>query len=382
MYPINDKQIDYILSDIRARGVEMEDLQLNLLDHICCIIEQNLESDGNFEDFYHKTIPKFFKHELWEIEEETIRLLIFKHYYTMKKIMIISGAFSAFTTFTGALFKVMHWPGASILLILGLTAMSFLFLPLMFTLKMKEKQNRKDKFILGAGSVVAVTLALTAMFKIMHWPGASIMVYATLGLLLLLFLPVFFISGVKDPNTKVSTIVTSVLILAGTGLMLVMVKGGPSLTLSKATVNQMRNENATLQEVKSFISQATLDKNIEGTYTKFMNSAENLKNAIARSISGVDFDTYLMDDENIVPSALTYSQLDNFRETQEFVEATVAFESKAGISLYSYDKNIGFNAPNRGAEIDYSLMLQPHVKDLISFIGNLQTKATLSLLKK
>ena len=88
MYSINDEQIDYILNDIRRRGVEMEDLQYNLLDHICCIIEQNLESGGNFEDFYNKTIPKFFKHELWEIEEETILLLTYKNYYTMKKAMI------------------------------------------------------------------------------------------------------------------------------------------------------------------------------------------------------------------------------------------------------------------------------------------------------
>jgi hypothetical protein len=44
MYCINDKQIDYILSDIRARGVEMEDLQYNLLDHICCLISQILQT--------------------------------------------------------------------------------------------------------------------------------------------------------------------------------------------------------------------------------------------------------------------------------------------------------------------------------------------------
>ena len=44
MYLLSDKQIDHILSDIRRRGVEMEDLQYNLLDHICCILEQELEA--------------------------------------------------------------------------------------------------------------------------------------------------------------------------------------------------------------------------------------------------------------------------------------------------------------------------------------------------
>ena len=75
MYRISDQQIDYILNDFRARGVEMESLQENLLDHICCIIEQELEANGDFERFYSTTIKTFYKNELKEIEEETISLL-------------------------------------------------------------------------------------------------------------------------------------------------------------------------------------------------------------------------------------------------------------------------------------------------------------------
>ena len=71
MYCINDKQIDHILDDIRRRGVEMEDLQYNLLDHICCIVEQNLKENGDFKQFYQNTIRTFYKDALWEIEEET-----------------------------------------------------------------------------------------------------------------------------------------------------------------------------------------------------------------------------------------------------------------------------------------------------------------------
>ncbi len=61
MYILSEQQIDFILNDIKIRGVEMEDLQLNLLDHICCIVEYELEPGGNFEHFYQKTIPRFFK---------------------------------------------------------------------------------------------------------------------------------------------------------------------------------------------------------------------------------------------------------------------------------------------------------------------------------
>ncbi|MBP7245269.1 MAG: hypothetical protein KBA99_08200, partial [Bacteroidia bacterium] len=75
MYCLSEKQIDFILDDIRRNGVELEDLQSNLLDHICCIIELELEENGDFEQFYFSTIKKFYKNELREIEEETISLL-------------------------------------------------------------------------------------------------------------------------------------------------------------------------------------------------------------------------------------------------------------------------------------------------------------------
>src|SRR5690349_19144660 len=148
MYCLSEKQIDYILNDICARGVKMEELQQNLLDHVCCIIEHNLEENGDFEHFYSTTIKTFYKKELREIEEETILLLTFKNYYNMKKAMIISGTFSAATFIIGSFFKVMHWPGAAVLLFSGIIIFCFMFLPLMLILKMKEMSKVKDKLLL------------------------------------------------------------------------------------------------------------------------------------------------------------------------------------------------------------------------------------------
>ena len=70
MFQLNDKQVDFIFDDIRARGIKNEDLQYNLVDHVCCIIEQNLKEGGDFENFYQQTISKFYKKNLIEIEED------------------------------------------------------------------------------------------------------------------------------------------------------------------------------------------------------------------------------------------------------------------------------------------------------------------------
>lgn len=78
MYCISDQQVDFILDDISRHGIKLEGLQQSLLDHICIIIEQNLEENGDFKKFYDSTIKTFYKNELREIEEETIFLLTHK----------------------------------------------------------------------------------------------------------------------------------------------------------------------------------------------------------------------------------------------------------------------------------------------------------------
>ncbi len=78
MYIISDSQIDFIVEDIRKRGITIGSLQDNLLDHICILIEQNLVEGGDFEGYYTSVIRSFYRQEMRELEEETLFLLNFK----------------------------------------------------------------------------------------------------------------------------------------------------------------------------------------------------------------------------------------------------------------------------------------------------------------
>lgn len=224
MYCLSEKQIDYIFNDIRARGVEMESLQLNLHDHICCIIEQNLEEHGDFENFYQKTIRTFYKDELWEIEEETLLLLTYKNYYAMKKTMILSGTCSAAAMILGIIFKFMHWPGAAAFIILGVGTSSFIFLPLLFVLKSKDRQATKDKLILGLSILSGMLLSLSILFKVMHWPYTMILGYASIGLLGFVLLPIYLMVGIKNPDNRINAITSSIVIIMICGLWLTLVR--------------------------------------------------------------------------------------------------------------------------------------------------------------
>lgn len=224
MYCISEAQIDFILDDIRARGIGMVSLQQDLLDHICCVIEQDLEEGGNFESFYWSIIPKFYKTELKEIEEETVHLLTNKNYYIMKKVMIGSGTFSAGLLSLGILFKIMHWPGAAMILFLGIVTLSFIFLPLLFALRIKEKEKASEKAIIGVGMLVAILISMGILFKMMQWPFANILLSLALGIMVFIFIPVYFFSGIKNPVTKVNTIVSTILMVSGCALVFTLVR--------------------------------------------------------------------------------------------------------------------------------------------------------------
>lgn len=283
MYQISDQQIDYILNDISARGVEMESLQQNLLDHVCCIIENNLEENGDFESFYQKTIKTFYEDELWEIEEETLLLLTYKNYYTMKKVMINSGIAAATFFIIGSFFKFMHWPGASALILLGMAIGALVFLPLIFVFKKNETTESKGKLVLGIGVINGILFCLYSLFKVMHWPGASMLWFATLGIFSLLFIPLYFFNGIKNPANKVNTITTSLILImvAGVFFLQTSLKSSKQVYIAK-TKNYLMEEKllARLKETKN----DTLGLNIESTKiaNDIINACAKLKGEIIK----------------------------------------------------------------------------------------------------
>ena len=380
MYKLNDTQIDFILDDIRARGVETEDLQLNLLDHVCCIIENQLEANGDFGQFYRQTISKFYNKELRELEDETQALLTFKHYYSMKKTMFISGFVSAMMLLTGGAFKVMHWPGANALFILGTIIFSFVFLPILFTLKMKERSEKKEKMILVLGMLTSIGMLVSGTFKFMHWPGANVLAYASLLVLILVFLPVYLINGLRNPANKINVIVTSILIIAGCGFLLVMSGRAPSQRLSEVTINQLRNEEAVLRSVCSKFNADSLTKEKHTVYDGFMKASSSLKDAITKAIAGVDYATYLNDSENIQPGWLMPNEFHQMNEKQNYLHALERFESEFDLHLIEADLGPG-HAVAGNTKVEYLLNNQPHVRDVMNIISTTQMNACLALAK-
>jgi len=250
---ITGAEIDYIHADIKKRGVEIEDLQLNLLDHICCLLEEEMEPEDDFEKAYEDIIRRFYQKELKEIEYETNQLLTFKNFYGMKKSMIFSGIFSAAFFTLGSIFKIMHWPGAGIMLVSAMMVFSLVFLPLVLLLKNREAGTARQKLLLSLVTIVGILYVLSAMFLLQHWPGARIMWFVTLILSAFVVMPLYFFSGIRRAETKLNTIVTTVILFGILGIQFTMTALRPSPNVEAKVFTYLQSEQ--------WLAQASKDTN-------------------------------------------------------------------------------------------------------------------------
>ena len=111
----------------------------------------------------------------------------------MKGTMFLLGYIALFLSTSGFLFKTMHWPGATVLLFSGFaTLLVTLLSTLVYFAKFLPRKPYSFWLRTGAGLASLMLISIGFMFKIMHWPGAGIMY--TLGTLVfnIMFLPLFF----------------------------------------------------------------------------------------------------------------------------------------------------------------------------------------------
>ena len=88
MEHLTEKHISEITTLVRAKGVEMEELLFDLVDHVCCMVEEKMEQGKNYTSALEESISSFGNNGIRNIQEETNYLLT-KNILAMKKTMHI-----------------------------------------------------------------------------------------------------------------------------------------------------------------------------------------------------------------------------------------------------------------------------------------------------
>jgi len=121
----------------------------------------------------------------------------------MKQKTYIFGVITALIIFTGIVFKVNHFLGAGILLIIGLLTLVFLFLPVALKNNYRAEGSNQNLPLYIVTWITCFVVFTAILFKIMHWPGAGILMTISLPFPYIVFLPVFLIVTGRNKNFSI-----------------------------------------------------------------------------------------------------------------------------------------------------------------------------------
>ncbi len=131
----------------------------------------------------------------------------------MKKFVYLTGIIILNLFTIGAIFKVIHFPGASWLITIALTVFTLVFLPLAFMDAYKGETDRSYFWIYLMGFICIFICSAGALFKIQHYPGASILLYLSLFFPFLVFLPVFASFHIRNKDRNLPNFLGVMLLL-------------------------------------------------------------------------------------------------------------------------------------------------------------------------
>lgn len=109
----------------------------------------------------------------------------------MKKFIYISGTILLNLLLIGVILKVGHWSGAAVLLNISLILLVAMFFPLALINSFRSVEDKSQLHLYVISYITIAIILIGALFKIMHWPGASIFLLIGIPLPFILFLPFY-----------------------------------------------------------------------------------------------------------------------------------------------------------------------------------------------
>lgn len=192
---LSDQNVEFITKRINESKIESAEMREDLIDHFCCVIEEEMKNGKLFEESFEKAYNDICHDGFEELQNETVFLLTTKKINAMKKVLYLSGYLSVFGLTTLAFIKLSHLPGAKIVALITTSLLVFLFLPTLF-LRLYSKHLSKtflNKFMYIFGYLGLLFLLIFLIFKEFHLPGSLIIFLTLIIVFNFLFFPLFFL---------------------------------------------------------------------------------------------------------------------------------------------------------------------------------------------
>ena len=190
---LGSEQIRTIESIIDESNLTILSLKEDLLDHLCCEVENKMEKGQNFEEAVQWSVRQLAPNGFDQIQYETEYLLESHKIIPMKKLMFLIGLATSMSMTMGLMMKFLHMPGGEELVNFGFLAFALLFLPMLTFSRYKENPGKLsyEKVKIVFGFLSALFTGLAVLFKmtmdldistVMLMTGASVFSFGFLPL--------------------------------------------------------------------------------------------------------------------------------------------------------------------------------------------------------
>lgn len=261
--------------------------------------------------------------------------------------MYIVGLVSAMLIGLGGVFKINHFPGANILLTLGIVALSFVFFPVAFISTYRQNESKNGLIYLTA-ALMGIILFTGALFKIMHWPGASILLIVATLFPVVVFLPVFIVHFARQKEESIKNFMYVM-------FLMVFISGMASLLAVNVSYRIIRDQTAlanltdltTYYEIKNeglTASKPEIDKKakelinyIDGLKTELLlKSSTDNQMAIIDNTHFIYWNIYTRDNQGVVNRVMISEENASKLKEQLHELSALLIQNQKQPKLYGY----------------------------------------------
>jgi hypothetical protein len=191
MSNLTEQNIEFITQTINNSKLKSAEMREDLIDHFCCAIEEEMKKGSSFEKSYDKAYQNICPDGFDEIQRETVFLLTFKKIKAMKRLLYVSGYLTLIGITSTVCLKLTHTEGGQLAFLLTIAIMAFLFLPTLFINLYKRDLTKSisDKLKYLFGFLGAVFFLAFVVFKMCHWPSATIILFTSISIINFAFSP-------------------------------------------------------------------------------------------------------------------------------------------------------------------------------------------------
>lgn len=201
MPELTSQNIQQISRDISREEIVYSHLLDELIDHVCCDVEDEMYKGLSFTEAYSLVKLRIGPDRFRDIQKDTLYAVDFK-YRNMKNLMKISGTAGTILLSFGALFKIQHWPLAGVMMTLGAFILALMFLPSSLGVLWKETHNKKRLLLFVSAFITGAFFIAGTLFKVQHWPAANIVLFVSLTSAIFLLFPSAVSMIFRDEENK------------------------------------------------------------------------------------------------------------------------------------------------------------------------------------